>query len=232
MRILTAIFRILQSAAFYLLTGAVIFGEFGFLVALVPKQVAEISSLQQKSRETSSEVDSLNTAIKVLRSVDRKKLASQLATVNAALPTVKKTSGVLSGISGIAFGSGVNLQQIEFAPGRISTGSAQVTTDRILSGTNVRVLEASADVRGDLVKLKNFVTQIQNSSQLVGIKSINYSGSSSRTQSAGLSLEVFYEPAESSGLDWNKVRAISAEEEKIVAKLPASDVFTVPAELR
>lgn len=224
------IWQLGRGVGFYLVVGLIGIALVWSLIFLVPRQQQEVGSLLEKRRDVADEITGLSKALAVLKSVDQKKLATQLATVNAALPSQKKTSGLLSGVAEVARGSGVTLKSVDFAPGKISTGSAERTTEEKLPGTKVSVLLASAVVTGDLSSLRSFLTLLSSSSQLVGVKSVAYTGFAAREQTASLSLLVYFQQPETTGLDWSQVSAVSSEQEKVVAKLSTRDVFILPPE--
>ncbi len=215
----------------YFLGGILILGELWFLATLVPRQVEEIRTLQKSQEEISKEVALLDKAVKILLAVDQRKLAKELVSVNAVLPSQKKTSGLVAGIAKIASESSVVLKELEFSPGKFSTDSAQTAEEKI-PGSQVRRVGAGLTIAGGLNELTVFLTKIQAASQLIGVDSLNFSSSTSRQQIAQIALQVYYEPVSSQAIDWSLVRPVSADEETVLRSLTASDVFILPGEGR
>lgn len=224
-------FWVLRRFGWYLLLLVVILTEFGVVVGFVPRQWQEIGSLQERKIYLSSRVGILTGAISVLRALDQKELAKQLAQVDAALPNGKKTSGLVFGMGSIASASGVALSSIEFSPGKISTGSAQVTEEAV-AGTKVRQVRAEVTIGSDLSTLTTFLSKIYAASQLIGVERVSFSASSGRQPTAAIMLQVYFEPRSNEPVDWGKVRPTLASESAVLGSLSSQDVFTVPEERR
>lgn len=221
----------LQSLAFYIVGGAIVLGGVWFLLTAPYQQWGEIVSLQINKDELSGEVTRLDKAIAILAAVDQKQLASDLASVNAALPGQKKTSGLVAGLSAVASASGVALRELSFSPGKIATESSEVV-DQPLAGSKVRVVTAALTLGADLPRLGSFLSKLQLASQLLGVSAVGFTGSSAREPLSTVSLSVYYQPPNSSVIDWGSVRPVSDKERQILASLSSKDVFILPEEQR
>lgn len=227
------IFKAIPKAGFYLVIMAVVLFELGVLFKFVPQQWQEIAQLLQSKKVAGDQVTALNKALTVLKSVDQKELARQLAVVNAALPSQKKTSGLVAGLTNMTQASGVNFIQIDFSPGLISTTSAvESAIEVVIPGTRVHRLDATLGISTDLTQLVTFLKQIQKASQLLGTSQVSFVGGTARRQTAQLTLQVYYQPEEGGETDWGSLRAVSADEQKVIQALSARDVFTLPEEQR
>lgn len=225
-------FKITKGVVFFVLAGALMLGEFWFLVTSVPRQISEIGSLQKSQVEISGEISQLDFAVRILTAVDQTKLAKQVASVNAVLPSQKKTSGLVAGIARIASDSGVILDAIDFSPGKISTGSAVSADDEAIPGSLVRRVRAELTISGNLDRLTVFLAKIQAASQLIGIESLNFTGALGHQQAAQIVLQVYYEPVSDAVINWSQVRPVSASEEMVLRTLTSQDVFILPGEGR
>ncbi len=232
MRKIRDFFAKLPQTSFYFLVVAVLLGEAIALWNLFPWEVGQIQKLLAQKQEVGAAVTSLNSALVVLRGVDQKQLARQVAVTDAALPFGKKTSGLVAGIRNVASASGVTLQALEFSPGLISTDSAEVIVDVPVPGTTVHRVDATVTLNADLSHLVTFLTKIYTSSQLIGVAEIDYSGSTVRQQIAQVAFKVYYQPKSEDPIDWKKVRPVSADEAKVLQSLSSQDVFILPEERR
>lgn len=221
----------LQGLAFYIVCAAVVVGGVWFLLTAPYQQWGEIASLQINKQQLSEEVVRLDKAITILAAVDQKQLAQDLASVNAALPGQKKTSGLVAGLSAVASASGVAVRELTFSPGRIATESSEVS-DQPLAGSKVRVVTASLSVGSDLPRLGSFLSKLQSASQLLGISSVGFTGATAREPLSTVSLSVYYQPPNSGVIDWGNVRPVSDKERQILASLSSQDVFILPEEQR
>ncbi len=231
MRSLVSKFIITRRAVSCFLGALVLLIEVWFLVTSVPRQVEEILTLQKSQEEISKDVEMLDRAVRILVGVDQGKLARELQSVNAVLPSQKKTSGLVVGISKIASDSGVILKELEFSPGRISTDSAQ-TLDEALPGSLVRRVGAGVTINTDLSGLTAFLSKVQAASQLIGVDTVTFTGSTGLQQTGQIALQVYFEPVSSGLIVWSQVRPVSASEEKVLQTLSATDVFILPGEGR
>lgn len=232
MRKVEDLFLVVRRFGLYLMLSAVILTEVGVVVGFAPRQWQEIGSLFERKAGLSFAVGKLTSALSVLRALDQKELAKELAQVDATLPDGKKTSGLVFGIGSIASASGVVLSSLEFSPGKLSTGSAQVT-DEAVAGTKVRQVQAEVTIGGgDLSTLTTFLAKIYAASQLIGVDRVSFSASSGRQPTASIRLQVYFEPRSSEPVDWGKVRPLLLSEGAVLGSLSSQDVFTLPEERR
>lgn len=225
-----AIIPVVRKISFYFLVVTIVGLESIYLVREVPHQWDQIASLRQNEQSFKKEVATLAQAAEVLNNLDKSELAKQLDTVNAALPSQKKTSGFVSGISTIASASGVVLKEVGFSPGRISTGSAE-PAEEVIKGSLVRSVNAAVQISSDQGKLVDFLTNLQNAIQLVGITNVIYE-TTAKDSTAHVSLKVFFEPVSASPIAWEQVRPNSPEEDETIESLSDKDVFSLPEEQR
>lgn len=221
----------LQGLAFYIGGAAVVLGGVWFLLTAPYQQWGEITSLQINKEQLSDEVTRLDKAITILTAIDQKQLAQDLASVNAALPGQKKTSGLVAGLSAVASASGVVVRELTFSPGRIATESSEVSNEQ-LAGSKVRVVTASLSVGSDLPRLGSFLSKLQSASQLLGVSSVGFTAGSAREPLSTISLSVYYQPPSAGVIDWGEVRPVSDKERQILASLSSKDVFILPEEQR
>lgn len=222
------IITVAKQASFLGLTGLIVLTEMLFLFASMPKQWQQLADLKHNKDEFSRENAKLARATEVLRSIDQVKLEVQVAAVNAALPTLKKTSGLVRGVTDISQSSGVELRDVSFSPGRIATDSAVVTTEKV-KGTVARAIPGGLTVSGDIGAIINFITNLQAANQLIGVESVSYSLSASG-RTARVSVKMFYQPASNEAINWDNVRSINKHEEEILSTLTGSDQFILPEE--
>lgn len=220
----------IRELGFYFLAAAVVLVEVVAVLGLIPSQWRELTALRANKMEKSQKVRELETGLSVLTTVDQRELVKQLAVVNAALPSNKKTSGLVSGIIRIASASGVALSSLEFSPGNVSTVSAEAVEDEAVLGTKVRQMAATVTIGSDVLGLTTFLSKIASASQLIDTKEVSYSNNASRVRSAQITLQVYFQPESTELVKWGEIRPVSASESAILRALSSKDVFTVPQE--
>lgn len=220
-----------KKVRFFLLVGGLILAESLFVLISVGRQWQSVSKLQSRKEEIRKEIAKLSSALDVINSLDRSKISSQLAMVKAALPSQKKTSGLVRGVAAIASASGVAIRSLEFSPGKIATDSA-TTMDEVVAGSQARSFKVDVVIETDLEKLLVFLTKLQLANQLMGVKSVNYTVSAIRQPEASLALDVYFQPLPQPAVVWDQVRSVTAAEEKILGAFNSPDVFIIPEEQR
>lgn len=216
---------------FYIVCAIFLVAELYYLGAYSPMHWSQAQNLRTEYADLSKEVSSFDKALGVIQATDKIILAKQLARVNAALPSQKKTSGLVNGILATASTSGVILKELEFSPGRISTDSSQLE-EQVIDKSQARSVTASVVVLTDLDKFVTFLNSIQQANQLLGVQSLQFIRSPRGGPQASVMMDVYFEPLSDAPINWETVRSITPSEQKILDSLSLQDNFIIPEERR
>lgn len=215
--------------------------EIAFLILFLPGKVTNISSWRTNIASLTQTVRLLDSTNQTLSQMDKNTLEAKLNQVNSALPTEKKVSGLVTGLSSLGSESGVIVQTIEFSPGVISSRSGQPaktsitnpdtttlpTGDKLAAG--VKAIPLSLSVKGDIQSLISFLNSVHNANQIISLDSLDYRLANSGTNVAVISGRVFYQPQSNPGqIDLTHFQGLTEADEKEISRLPALDLFTLP----
>lgn len=221
--------------SFYFLILAVLLAQVLVFVFYVPAQVSQVLSDRETVDQDATEVATLISAVAIVKTLDKTGLNHFLAMATAALPDEKKTAGVVAGMSTLAGNYGVAVKSLEFSPGLISTSSAAVTGSTLAEtsvGNGVKQISATLNMAASLPSLMAFLKGLNQTSQVIGVSSVDFSGSVGQANSAGLALQIYYQPPRQfvSSTAAKSLKILSAQDTQLLESLPEKDVFTVPSE--
>lgn len=189
----------------YLLAGTaalIIISEVIFLFWFVPGRLEEVKANSRVISDLEVSAKSLEEAVVVLDNTNTEKLSSDLALAELALPSEKRVTGLVSGLTNLASSSGTVVNKIEISFGKVSTDSAKV--DSGIVGEEIKDVPLANDVVGvpmtleveaEALPVLDLVGKIQEAMPLLGIKEVEYSVSGDK-KSAGLSVLIYSQPGE------------------------------------
>lgn len=209
------------------------FGYYAFLIILVIVEIGAmiqfIPGLIKSINENNSKISQITETNKKLRQseanlsqMNAASLKSDLAKASAALPTEKKISGLVTGLTTLASSSGVIVTALEFSPGAISTKSSQVKL------TGVQSIPANLSIAGGINSILDFFAKLYLVSQLTTVNGISFGSGTSGSSGATFPVVIYYQPANSNPIDYQKIELLTSEEQDIISKLTAKDVFVIP----
>ncbi len=218
---------------FYLVIFFVLAVESGLLIFIGWPAVGRIFEAKEKLAADTAETENLKFLVSSISQSDEASLNSFVDLTRAALPDEKKTGGVILGLIRLASGSGVAVNNLEFSPGLVSTGSAAVVSvvNEGTLGNGVLYVPASLGVTAGFGSLANFLETLGNSSQLIGVKEVDYSQAGSKAE-AKLGLEIYYQPPKTGAVSWKQVKPLTPGEAEQINSLPSKDIFTIGPEQR
>lgn len=189
----------------YLFAGAaalIIISEAIFLIWFMPGRLEEVKANSSVISELEVSARSLEEAITVLDNTNTEKLSSDLALAEIALPSEKRVTGLVSGLTNLASSSGTAVKKIEIAFGKVSTESGKVVPGALVQeikdvplGSDVVGVPLTFEVEAEALPVLDLVGKIQEAMPLLGIKEVEYSVSGDKN-SAGLSVLIYSQPGE------------------------------------
>lgn len=205
-----------------------------FLVGLlITSRWEKIAFLRQGISDTNARVSEKQKVIATLSNIDANAVSASLTKANIILPSQKKTSGVIAGLSTLASSSGVVVKTLELSPGRISTISGESNSRTFIEkfkNVGVAAVPATVSLTSDIVALANFIHQVEKASQILGITSVDSGAAVGKGISVSLSILVYFQPPRESSNIWQDVRAPNPDEAKILGEFEARDIFSLPGE--
>lgn len=217
-----------KTYVFFGLTALVILAEAIAGVVYFPGKVRELYSTAQDLDTLKEEVTAREAIVTELEAVDQNQLKSQIALATSALPSEKKISGLITGLTNLASSSGIAVTELSFSPGLVSTRSGSTT--QISVEPEIAGQSAEDGVRGIPISLAatanepqlliDFMGKIAKVSPLLGIKTLSYRVSD-QNKSATFLFVIYYQPAPQA-LEGNQVRAIklTEAEKETLRKIP------------
>lgn len=227
---------------FYIVAALIIGVELIFAVLFFPSFWQRILAASETAATAAVDLKEKQTALAILSQTDEEKLQVGLGKALAALPEEKKISGLVTGLTTLASQSGIVVKGLEFAPGVISTRSAQLDRQKaaepelgpgleeIVIGSGVKAIPVDVSLAGSLEQLADFLKNLTQTSQILGVTAVDYRQSSKAAPETTLSVLIYYQLPKENKINWNQVKPLSGLAIKIVEALPDRDFFLVPPE--
>jgi Tfp pilus assembly protein PilO len=176
-----------------------------FFQFIIP-QFKGLMSIIKDSNEISSQLKIQKANATVLSNISEEVLASQLTTLNLALPASKDFIGILNSIYSSAQKTGVSLGSFSFDVGDLS---------KTETGKEFPVAKLSIPVKSGVKEINNFVGLISETFPLSEINLIKMGNTSSV-----VNLSFFYKPVDESGYKVNaRVKPISQKALDLINQL-------------
>ncbi len=183
-----------EQAIYFFVVAVVIIVELAMVVWYVPRTVQQIAESIQKSSQLSGEIAQTKQINALLAKSDRQLLASRLTKATAALPDIKETSGLISGMTRLASSSGAVVEAIAFSPGTVSSGSAMVPVGNV-PNSDVQIVPATLTMSTNFDQLIDFLTKLNSAEQLIGVTGVEYGYlEGSQGTAANIALAVYFLP--------------------------------------
>jgi hypothetical protein len=217
--------------SFYLLILSLLLVQAAFFIFYVPDQVTQIFKAREAVDKDAAEINNLAAALAKIQTIDAQSLSRYLAVATAALPDEKKTSGMVTGMTNLASTYGIGVKSLEFSPGLISSGSANLTnlpTSQVTLGGGVKQITASLTIFASIPSLIAFLEGLEKTSQMIGVNSVELGDNAQRSE-VSLQLQIYYQPPRSFNPDTaaKDLKLLGDEDVALLESLPEEDIFTV-----
>ena len=201
-------------------------------VLIIWPKVNEIIELRKDNEELSQRVQTLETKVKVLQSLNQDKLEEQLASAEQLLPSDSNIFAVLRQVEDTASATGVLLNKIETTVGSANTGiPANLPAGNTVSLGAAPAVAVNLAMVADYQSLLNFLSGLYSFSRVVSIDQISVSGGRGDTIALSTSFSVnahWKELPQNLGSVEASITPLTAAEEEMLANVQSTQIIETP----
>lgn len=211
---------------FFIAIGLVVAAEVALAVLLLPSRLSALGTLSGQVESSRKEVVELEGEVSALQGIDQREVEKELLLATSALPSEKRVSGLVSGLTNLASSSGTLLLDLNLSPGQlasragavVNTGPTEASGAEESFPNGVFGIPMTMTLSGSEDQLEGLMTKLQMVSPLVGIKSVDYSVGSAGS-AAGFNLLIFFQPVGQVAVNKEAIVPISGAERQTMVKL-------------